>query len=814
MRPPSPDPGGSNPPERAGLGATSYPAFLTPALVALVAFLPFFRGVLQGQSFYFRDLSLYYFPLRQFVSEGLRRGELRYWNPYVHEGIQELFPPISYPFDLLQALAPHEGWFSLLLALHVPLAALALFALARGLKLSPLAAAAGGLVYALGGYGLSALNLYDHLQALSWAPLVVLGLFRAARGGARSVSFAALFVAVVLSTCRVEIAAQAVVLGVLLSWRRGQPGQARRLAASLCLGAGLAAPTLITMWGLVAESARGQGLSTDVVLAHSVHPFTFLQVVVANLYGDLANVTDRWWGQNFFPRGFPYILSLYLGIPVLSLAVTGARHGRILRVRLLLIALLAGYLCLGRWGGLAPVVEALPFLRSFRYPTKAFFSVHFAVALLAALGLDALITAPARNVWRGTARVALVFGPVLACLSAFPWFFAGPTRWFLASFFPPGFTDLERASFLRLMIEDALTAALLACTAGAIALLVALHRTPRRGAPLALTAIVVVDLLRAGAGLNPMVTRSFFEISPEMLREAGRIQREGARLFTCDVSDSAPYLEARKALRGRHETWTFATLMETLTPYLNVRHGIRTARSIDLTMLVPTERVASVEEARCGDLARNVGKLQRAGVEHVISLTPLRHPELSLETVVTPRRIDPLGVYVYRLGGAFPMRFVAREVHRVPDQNAAIAFTQDVSFRRDGVVAVEGAGERTFEAEGRILRWREAPGRIEVDIAANRPTVFMNREAYARGWAAWVDSVPTPVLRADGFYTAVPVPAGTSQVVLRYSPPGLREGLTLSLISLLLAVALGVRRRQPPPKPDTAAQGRGTATAV
>ncbi len=34
-------------------------------LVGVVAFLPFFRGAISGASLYFRDLALYFFPLRR-----------------------------------------------------------------------------------------------------------------------------------------------------------------------------------------------------------------------------------------------------------------------------------------------------------------------------------------------------------------------------------------------------------------------------------------------------------------------------------------------------------------------------------------------------------------------------------------------------------------------------------------------------------------------------------------------------------------------------------------------------------------------------
>src|SRR5262245_58413328 len=101
--------------------------------VALLTLLPFARGLATGQCFYFRDLSRQFFPLRRFAVEGLLHGELRYWNPLLHEGEPLSLPPVSYPLDLLQLFLRDEAGFSLLLALHVPLGALALMALARGL---------------------------------------------------------------------------------------------------------------------------------------------------------------------------------------------------------------------------------------------------------------------------------------------------------------------------------------------------------------------------------------------------------------------------------------------------------------------------------------------------------------------------------------------------------------------------------------------------------------------------------------------------------------------------------------------------------
>jgi uncharacterized membrane protein YfhO len=63
-----------------------------------------------------------------------------------------------------------------------------------------------------------------------------------------------------------------------------------------------------------------------------------------------------------------------------------------------------------------------------------------------------------------------------------------------------------------------------------------------------------------------------------------------------------------------------------------------------------------------------------------------------------------------------------------------------------------------------------------------------------------VDGAPTPILRADYLLRAVAVPAGRHRVEFRYASPALRNGLRLSIVSLIailamFAVALLLRRR-------------------
>ena len=227
--------------------------------VALVSFLPFARGVFAGHAFFFRDLSAQFFPLRQLVVEGLRQGELRFWNPYTHEGVPLTLLPLGYPLDLLQVLWPDDAGLSRLLALHVPLAALSFLALGRGLRLSLAASAGGALAYALGGFCLSTLNLYVYLQAMAWAPLIVLGLAKAATGAWRHVALAGVVLAVGLSTTGIEVVLQAIAFGMVLGWPTSWSG-IRRQATAVLLGTALAAAVLVPTAAQVGGSTREAGL--------------------------------------------------------------------------------------------------------------------------------------------------------------------------------------------------------------------------------------------------------------------------------------------------------------------------------------------------------------------------------------------------------------------------------------------------------------------------------------------------------------------------------------------------------------------------
>ena len=87
------------------------------------------------RSYYFRDFTVTFYPLRLFQARELAAGRWPFWNPYVQEGAFAL--PALYPPDLLHVFWPGPAAVSWLLTLHFPLAAVAAYWLARELGAEP-----------------------------------------------------------------------------------------------------------------------------------------------------------------------------------------------------------------------------------------------------------------------------------------------------------------------------------------------------------------------------------------------------------------------------------------------------------------------------------------------------------------------------------------------------------------------------------------------------------------------------------------------------------------------------------------------------
>jgi hypothetical protein len=753
-----------------------------PLLLVPTALLPDLAAALPLRTYFFRDFTVTFLPLRLFAAREMREGRFALWNPLVFEGTFQL--PAVYPPDLLHALWPSPVFVSWLLTLHLPLAALAAYWLARELGASRPGAFQSGAVYALGGFALSCLNLYVFLQALALAPFVAGLLRRAALRGGRQVPAAALVLALAVSTIAVEFVAQAIVLGGALGLAASPRRQALgRLAAAVVLGVGLAGLPVALVAGLLPETVRGAGLAPDVVLANEVHPAVLLQALLPNLFGAPQAPAEAWWGGRFFTKGLPYFLSLYFGPLTLALAALGAfALPRRPRFVVLGLGALGLWYALGERGGLAPLVARLPLASSFRFPAKALLLPHFAVALASGFGVDRLRLATcawARFAgWAGgAAAVALA---VAAVLKAAPRGLVGWTG-VLESFWPR-VAEVGR--------RDATLVLLLAVVVAAVAW--AVRRGVVRPGPAAalVVALAVADLARAGSGLNRQVHPSFFDLLPEMsalpLRDS-----EGGRVFSYGL-DQSPAFRAFLALGGPELTLSGLYLhRQLLGPYTNMLDDVPSPEATDLTAFSPRPRELGPALYDPAAAAQLLPWLRNSAVSQVLSLDPLSHPDLVPVGTVAPGP-PGLSIHLYALDSPWPRAHVACRVVAEHDSARALMRPYAAGFdpRRD--VALEPGGAEALGAtctRGWARRTAARPGKETFEVSTDASAYLVVRDSYARGWRASVDGVPAPILRANGKHRALAVPAGRHEVVMWYEPPGLWIGIGLTALAALASAA-------------------------
>jgi hypothetical protein len=768
-------------------------------LLVPVALLPDLAAALPRRAYYFRDLALAFLPLRLFAARELREGRLAAWNPYLFEGSFQL--PALYPPDLLHALWPSPVFVSWLLTLHLPLAALAAYWLARELGASRPGAFQAGAVYALSGFALSCLNLYVFLQALALAPFVV-GLLRRAAVGGRAVAGAAAVLALSLSTMAVELVAQAVLLGAALGLALA-PGRAavRRLALALALGVGLAGLPVALTLGALRETARGAGFAPEVALANAVHPAVLAQALLPSLFGFVQAPAEAFWGGRFFSRGLPYFLTLYLGPVTLALALVGA-WALPRRVRLVLLGLgaLGLWYALGERGGLAPLVARLPLGAAFRFPAKALWLPSLAVAMASGFAVDRLRTGRA---WlplaaAGGLAAALAVGIAARLATAPP----GLVAWtgVLPSFWPHVVEVARREAGVVLLLVLAVAAAAWAVRRGTL--------RPGRAAAV-VAALAILDLARAGAGIlpfaraprpvNPQERASFFDPLPEIA--ALRLDRlDGGRVFSYGLDHSLAF---REFLRQGGPALTLAgtyLARQVLAPYANVLDGVEAAETSDLTALAPRERELRAEDYDPGRVARLLPWLRNAGVSRVLSADPLTHPEL-VPLAEVPVGPPGFAIHVYGFD-TWPRASLACRATPVKSREEALALPYREGFDPWREVALEERGSGPDDAlpatctKGRAGRRSWTAGEEQYVVETNASAYLVVRASHARGWQASVDGVPAAVLRANGKHRAVAVNAGRHEVVLRYDPPGFAAGVALTLVAALALLVVWARGKR------------------
>ena len=687
----------------------------------------------------FRDQGDFFYPLKLYTAARLRAGDLPLWNPLSGAGEPWLangqsgafYPPTL--FFLLPSAALAGGLF---LLFHYAVAAWGSRRFLKAEGVSDAGALFGAAAFAASGFAASLSVYWNHFGAWAWVP----GIAVLARSGLPrrrdGVTLACLFGLQAMAGSP-EVTAATVVLALALAIRPraefpappAPPPPSRRflrLAGAVALGLCLAAWVLVPMGELAAHSDRRHALPAPEREAGALG------------FADARSVLG------FTPASFggSYLATLFLPPFALVAAAAAFREperphlAAVLAILALLGIVLASAAPPGLW------LRALPPLDRIRYPAKGLVFTSFSVAMLAGLGVDALRFAP------GDARSRAFLG-LLAVIA------------------------LALAAAMPLPFSARLCCALGAAAVGLCA--VGLGVRPAAGA--ALTGIAAAALVAAlGLALRALPTFAAEKALARCPDPVAALSGVAGRVVTPPMSALWGWV-----LRdGRFDERMLERQREALLGYTN------------LTCRVPTVRTASpLPTAAAATIAASIGAAETALPSGAASgralWTPFPPARLPSRQIGDFFRA-PLAPYRPRL--SYVRGFAVepdpeRAWNRIA--SGSVDLTREVLLERRPIPD-PGPGDAHPMLLARLAE--EAPERLVAEVTASYGGLLVLTDVFYPGWIAEEDGRRLPILRADGFFRAVALPAGTHRVVFRYRPFSVAIGGAVSALATLVLAGL------------------------
>jgi hypothetical protein len=165
-----------------------------------------------------------------------------------------------------------------------------------------------------------------------------------------------------------------------------------------------------------------------------------------------------------------------------------------------------------------------------------------------------------------------------------------------------------------------------------------------------------------------------------------------------------------------------------------------------------------------------------------------------------PRRFRLGNVVVYENTSALPRAFFVPSMERVPeDRVLPMLAAGSIDPRRTALAGVRDAsavGRVGGDATGSAAIVRSDPQDVEIDVVAEAPGFLFLADQYAPGWVAEVNGQPAEILAANHAFRLVAVPGGRSRVTFHYRPLSVPIGALVSLATALLVAALWLRDRR------------------
>lgn len=755
-----------------------------------------------------RDAVRFFLPLKRYAAERFAAGELPQWFPYEGMGRPFLAIPntgVFHPFTAFYLWLAAPEAYRLTVLLSCLAAALGMFALARALAIPRAGACLSGVAFACSGYVVSLTENVVYLYSICLLPIFFLALEKLREDNPAWMVAPAVVWASVFLHGDVQTGYYYGFMAVIWVWTRCRESRRRaclRLAGVGLLAALLAGIQLAPAAAVYLDSERRLPSFSESVLLWSTHPLRLATLVAAPI-GDTADHVEI--ARHFFggrPPGEPpvgfWAESIYLGMPVVGLAVLGGWGRRDLR-GLALLGGLALLLSLGKYGGLYEVFfHVLPLWSAFRYPERLMGIAACAASVLAGAGVEAL--------WKKRGAPGPWFLAAGACAALGAGLFTEAAgTWAAASGAPAALARKVADASARAFLFSALV------SAGVGAIVVGLRRTAVHSELwlAALLVVVALDLSRANQDAYHTAPVGLLTATP-VLADALRRDAEASgigryRVLSVKGADARYPESVRQTLDSAG--LSSLALRQSLEVEINAEFGVESIK-----VYLPGYRAETAAMVALAGRKFSSQTYARYNVRYFIGRTATFQGEPFRQAVVATVPEYDL-VLVRNPSPTKPRAYLAArpEPARGPVDLAALIARPEFSNGTVDVVETVGGPLPMLPEGGAVTIRRYEPEDVELHVETPTPAVLILLDAFDPGWQAALETGErVPIMRANGLARAVLVPGGAHTVTFRYRTPLLTEGMWLSLCGTVLCVALFVRGKMPVGRKAGTARPDGT----
>jgi hypothetical protein len=741
--------------------------------------------ILWDQVPFFRDLGPYFYPLRFALYESFRSGELPLWNRHMAMGFPLLAAfqsGVFYPPHLLLLILPFFPAIRAIFVLHFLIAGIGAYYLCRNWRFPPYLSIMSALLFAFGGTVVSLSNLLNHFQTAIWLPWAILFWEKllCSLSWKNFLTFT-LITGLQFLAGSPELYAMSMVLVLLdgLSLRKHVPEISLGKLLYIFLSANFLVVALVMVQllptaELFLESRRQQPIPPQEALHWSLKPLSLLNLFFLDKEIDLT--VSR--GLRFFFASEPqFLVSYYLGaICLFGLSLWLCFSS--IREKITLLGLVAASLivALGSYTPIYPfLLHHVAFLGAFRFPEKVFFFTYALFLYMTVKGLGGFLLEGERSLKKSLVAVAAV-GVMWLGLYLFLRFNVNLLARFIAIQTGNPFSSVAHGQMVAGSLVS-LDRQVVLCMGFLLLMIIGKVNAIRTSLfGLLMVSTVFVDLASAH--------RSFlFPLHSDIIYESPRVMRapdvDVNRLF---YFWSGRNLHPSSVTVQGHPTFKEATALsfQALLPNAGVFYGFDYLQEIDALGRQPyTDFLFFANQL---DFTRQMKLLRTFNVRYLIAVQPLEEHGIRLIG-----HFPDYFSWLYKIDDNIPRVYVVNKTVVERDSKQVLRLLSSAGFDPARQVVLDNEiplrANGALEAAAKIVRYENRF--VTIETSGNEDAVLILADSYYPGWKAYVDGKEEIIRRANLFFRAVPVSAGSHIIEFRYEPGSFTVGFAISAVTFV-----------------------------